>query len=78
MSALARYFHMRGKKVSGYDRVRSIVTQGLENEGMTLFYKLDKQHVAGQDLMIYTPAISKSCEEYVAAEAAGIPILKRS
>ncbi|MEO0471208.1 MAG: UDP-N-acetylmuramate--L-alanine ligase, partial [Bacteroidota bacterium] len=78
MSALARYFHMRGKKISGYDRVRSIVARGLEDEGMTLFYKLDKQHVAGQDLLIYTPAISQSCEEYVAAEALGIPILKRS
>jgi UDP-N-acetylmuramate--alanine ligase len=78
MSALAHYFHQEGKVVSGYDRVSSVVTERLENEGMKVFYVLDKSHVEGQDVMIYTPAISRDCVEYVAAEAAGIPILKRS
>ncbi|MFK7922551.1 MAG: UDP-N-acetylmuramate--L-alanine ligase, partial [Bacteroidia bacterium] len=78
MSALAHYFHREGKKVLGYDRSQSIVTKGLEDEGMTLFYILDPTHIQGADMMIYTPAISQDNVEYQAALEAGIPILKRS
>lgn len=78
MSALAHYFHREGKKVLGYDRSQSIVTKGLEDEGMTLFYILDPTHIQGVDMMIYTPAISQDNVEYQAALEAGIPILKRS
>ena len=34
MSALARYFHLKGVRVSGYDRTKSVVTEGLEEAGM--------------------------------------------
>lgn len=78
MSALARYFHLTGREVKGYDRVESVVTKGLEEMGMEIFYMLNADHVAGADLMVYTPAISKDCVEYVEAERLGIPILKRS
>ncbi|MEL6652562.1 MAG: UDP-N-acetylmuramate--L-alanine ligase [Bacteroidota bacterium] len=78
MSALARYFHREGKNVLGYDRTSSIVTEGLEDEGMTIFYVLDPSHIQEADLMVYTPAISQDNVEYQAALRAGIPILKRS
>ncbi|MEM7370272.1 MAG: UDP-N-acetylmuramate--L-alanine ligase [Bacteroidota bacterium] len=78
MSALARYFHLTGREVKGYDRVESMVSKGLEEMGMEIFYMLNADHVAGADLMVYTPAISKECVEYVAAERLGIPIMKRS
>ena len=78
MSALARYFHLKGVRVSGYDRTKSVVTEGLEEAGMEIFYVMDKAHVQDKDLMVYTPAIAKSSEEYQAAEEKGIPIYKRS
>ncbi|MDX2250225.1 MAG: UDP-N-acetylmuramate--L-alanine ligase [Bacteroidia bacterium] len=78
MSALAHYFHLKGKTVSGYDRSKSIVTDQLESEGMQIFYTMDADHLRGQDMMIYTPAISRESVEYTAAIRAGIPTLKRS
>lgn len=78
MSALARYFHLIGKKVTGYDRAASIVTKALEEEGIEIFYNLDTTHISSQDMMVYTPAISRENIEYQMAEKAGIPILKRS
>ncbi|MEM6802061.1 MAG: UDP-N-acetylmuramate--L-alanine ligase [Bacteroidota bacterium] len=78
MSALARYFHLKGVRVSGYDRNKSVVTEGLEKAGMEIFYVMDKAHVQDKDLMVYTPAIAKSSEEYQAAVEQGIPIYKRS
>lgn len=78
MSALARYFHLMGKQVQGYDRVASVVSRGLEAEGIKVFYNLDPNHIAHQDMVVYTPAISRDNAEYQAALQAGIPLLKRS
>ena len=78
MSALATFFHSGGKKVSGYDRTSSIVSQNLEKAGIEIFHTLDASHIAGVDMMIYTPAIKADNLEYQAALALGIPILKRS
>ena len=38
MSALARYFHRRGDKVSGYDRTPSPLTEELQSEGIDVHY----------------------------------------
>ena len=38
MSALARYFHRRGDKVSGYDRTPSPLTEELAAEGIEVHY----------------------------------------
>ena len=78
MSALARYFHLTGKRVAGYDSVSSVVSRALEKEGIEVFDHLDAAHISGIDMMIYTPAISRENIEYVAAVRANIPILKRS
>ncbi|RMG63230.1 MAG: UDP-N-acetylmuramate--L-alanine ligase, partial [Bacteroidetes bacterium] len=78
MSALARYCQRVGKAVCGYDRTASVVTEALEAEGMEVHYDMDPAQLEGVDLMIYTPAISRDSLLYQAAEAQGIPILKRS
>ncbi len=78
MSAIARYCALRGKKVKGYDRTESVVTKGLENEGIEIFYTLDSTHIIGHDLVIFTPAISRDNEEYSAALSNGVPLIKRS
>lgn len=65
MSALARYFHSKGKNVAGYDRVSSFITQELENEGMKVTFDDDQgavgqtigQHSKDETLIIVTPAI---------------------
>ncbi len=78
MSAIARYCARAGKQVKGYDRTASVVTEGLEQEGIEVFHTLDTKHIAGQDLVIYTPAISRENIEYNAAVAGGLPMVKRS
>lgn len=62
MSNLARYFHASGKKVLGYDKTHTKLTDALENEGISIIFEdivdskitdLDK----ATTLVIYTPAI---------------------
>lgn len=58
MSALARYFNSQGKKVSGYDKTPSPLTNQLKKEGIEITFDdsietLDK----AADLVVYTPAI---------------------
>ena len=36
MSALARYFNLQGKEVSGYDRTKTVLTQSLSEEGISV------------------------------------------
>ena len=66
MSALARYFNAKGKKVFGYDRQRSDLCFQLEKEGINITYSADEQCLPEvlvnsnikEILVIYTPAIN--------------------
>ncbi len=65
MSALARYFNLHGKLISGYDKTRTALTDELEKEGIKITFEdsletLDKE--AG--LIIFTPAIPKDHQQY--------------
>lgn len=63
MSALAKYFRQKSKKVAGYDRTPSSITRDLECRGISIHYEdsvaeipetfLDKNNT----IVIYTPAI---------------------
>ncbi len=62
MSALARYFHASGKKVLGYDKTNTKLTQALMNEGIDIVFEdaVDEKITLLQKentLVIYTPAI---------------------
>jgi len=62
MSALARYFHASGKKVLGYDKTNTKLTQTLMNEGIDIVFedRIDDKITSLQKentLVIYTPAI---------------------
>lgn len=61
MSALARYFHALGKKVSGYDRAETALTRQLEAEGIDVCYQ-DELSLAPKkaELIVYTPAIRET------------------
>lgn len=78
MSALASYFHRKGVKVSGYDKVNSVVTDALEKEGIEIFYHADVHHVSNKDLVIYTPAIPTDHAELLEVRQNGTPLYKRA
>lgn len=63
MSALARFFKFNGKRVAGYDKVETQLTQMLTHEGMAIHYQDMGSAIAplfqnpDTTLVIYTPAI---------------------
>ena len=63
MSALARYFLHEGRRVAGYDRTRSHLTEELEAEGAAVHYEDDMRLIPGEFLdpketmVVYTPAV---------------------
>ena len=79
MSALARFFHRRGDKVSGYDRTPSPLTADLESEGIAVHYD-DRPDLLPEaiDLAIYTPAVPDDLGELVELRRRGVRIEKRS
>ncbi len=86
MSALARYFLSQGIHVSGYDRNPSEITNALTELGADIHFE-DSIHQIPADflntskdelLVIYTPAIPKSHNEYSYFLANGYPMLKRA
>ncbi|MGN6438128.1 MAG: UDP-N-acetylmuramate--L-alanine ligase [Agriterribacter sp.] len=79
MSALARYFNSLGKKVSGYDKTETELTQKLVSEGIAIHYE-DNVALAPKhpDIVVYTPAIPKDHTELAYYKAKSFDILKRS
>lgn len=79
MSALARYFHSRGTRVSGYDKTPSSLTKELEQEGMKIHYE-DNVDLIPKDaeLIVYTPAVPKEHKELVYYQQNGYKVVKRS
>lgn len=62
MSNLARYFHASGKKVLGYDKTHTKLTDALESEGIDIVFEdsIDariKELKPENTLVIFTPAI---------------------
>lgn len=79
MSAIARYLHQKGDKVSGYDLTRSPLTMELEQEGMAVFYDDDPSVMPqDSDCYVYTPAVPTSTAVFQWAEKSGKPMKKRS
>ena len=84
MSALARFFNKMGKKVAGYDRVSTPLTQALEKEGISIHYTDDVKAIDSiylspkETLVVYTPAIPKEHTEWNYFKTEGFRILKRA
>ncbi len=65
MSALARYFNLHGKTVSGYDKTRTGLTDELEREGIVITFEDSIETLDPKaDMVIYTPAIPKDHLQY--------------
>jgi UDP-N-acetylmuramate--alanine ligase len=79
MSAIARYFVAQGKKVSGYDKTQTVLTDHLAQEGMNIHYEDELSLIPEDiDLIIYTPAIPKDHKGYNFLLNSGIVMMKRS
>ena len=81
MSAIARYYNVKGFKVSGYDKTPSPLTRALEEEGIDVHYTDDISYVPADiedTLVVYTPAIPKDMGELVYVQEKGYRVIKRS
>jgi len=79
MSALARYFHSQGKRVSGYDKTESDLTRELVQEGIEVHYEEDLNVIPKDaELVVYTPAVPKDHKELLFYQENGYTVLKRS
>ena len=78
MNSLAHISHLRGFRVSGYDRTPSPLTAHLEKMGITVHYENDPAHVADADMLVYTVAIPATLPEYAEAQRRGIPVVSRA
>ena len=79
MSALARYFHSKGAKVSGYDKTPSSLTKELEEAGMSIHYEENLDLIPRDaEMVVYTPAVPKEHSELVYYQENGYKVVKRS
>jgi len=84
MSALARYFRMKGLTVAGYDKTPSPLTDSLEKEGINVHFEdfgpsipeafRNKENT----LVVYTPAIPKNLGELMHFQHHGFDLMKRA
>lgn len=81
MSAIARYYNVKGFAVSGYDKTPSPLTHALESEGISIHYTDDISFIpedVEDTLVVYTPAIPKDMGELVHVQQKGYRVIKRS
>ena len=84
MSALVRYFLSKGKKVGGYDRTPSELTEKLIEEGAQIHYEESIELIAPDfldaesTLIVFTPAIPDNHAELQYFRSHGFTIQKRA
>jgi UDP-N-acetylmuramate--alanine ligase len=79
MSALARYYHSKGVKVSGYDKTPSSLTGELEKSGINIHYEENVDLISKDaELVVYTPAVPKDHKELIYYQQHGYKVIKRS
>jgi|AGTN01.3.fsa_nt_gi UDP-N-acetylmuramate--alanine ligase len=84
MSNLARYFLSKGKRVGGYDRTQTVLTELLRKEGAFVHYEDDADGIPQEftdpkkTLVVYTPAVPASHGELVYFIEKGFTLMKRS
>ncbi|MBP3518088.1 MAG: UDP-N-acetylmuramate--L-alanine ligase [Parabacteroides sp.] len=84
MSALIRYFLSKGKKVAGYDKTPSGLTEQLNREGAAIHYE-DNIGLIPADctdpattLVVYTPAVPETHSELCYFREKGFEVMKRA
>ncbi|GAB4554287.1 MAG: UDP-N-acetylmuramate--L-alanine ligase [Anaerolineae bacterium] len=77
MSAIARVLHGRGLRVTGSDRSDSATLHDLAALGMTVFPQHAADQLGAPDVVVISSAVPNDNPEVMAAQARGVPILKR-
>lgn len=84
MAALERYFLSKGRKVAGYDRTPSELTDALEKEGVEITFTDDVATIPdafrdpADTLVVYTPAIHDDNRILSWFRANGFEVVKRA
>lgn len=78
MSAIARVLIGRGYRVSGSDMQANAQTAALAAEGVRISIGHDSAHIEGADILVISSAVPESNVEWAAAQARGLPVLKRA
>jgi UDP-N-acetylmuramate--alanine ligase len=84
MSNLIRYFLSEGKKVAGYDKVETTLTQQLNAEGASIHYQEDVTQIPAafrnrdRTVVVYTPAVPSDNVELAFFRANGFQLMKRA
>lgn len=78
LSAIAGLLQERGYRVSGSDRRPNAATDELAARGVTVFRGHAAENVWGADLVLISSAVPEDNPEVLAAQAAGIPVVKRA
>lgn len=84
MSALIRYFLSNGKRVGGYDKTPSALTEELIKEGAEIHYEDDvtlihEEYKSPENtLVVYTPAIPETHTELSYFRTHGFEVMKRA
>ncbi|MEY2930282.1 MAG: hypothetical protein RL033_1031 [Pseudomonadota bacterium] len=77
MSGLAEILRAMGFEVSGSDLKEGDNTARLKRLGVQIRVGHEAAHIQGADVVVYSSAVARDNPEYLAAEAAGIPIIPR-
>lgn len=84
MSAIARYYQANGFDVAGFDRVKTKLSEDLENEGIAVSYEEHESSIPGKftdnikTLVIITPAVPEDHPQLVYFRNNGFQIMKRA
>ena len=77
ISAIARFLHEKGHKISGSDIKESKTTLELQNEGIEVITPHCKEAIKDQDFVVYSAAIKEDNIELVEARRKGIKCFSR-
>ena len=79
MSAIARFFHSKGVKVSGYDKTANCINKRIGSKGIAVHYEENIELIPKDaQLVVYTPAVPKDHKELVYYQQHGYKVVKRS
>jgi UDP-N-acetylmuramate--alanine ligase len=84
MSALARYFALKGRVVAGYDRTPSAITSQLAEMGIGIHFTDDVELIPSEfrnpatTMVVYTPAVPETLAELAYFRKGGFQLLKRA
>ena len=78
MSGIAQLLLKSGFRVSGSDLKENIITRQLESLGAKIFLGHQAQNISGQDVVVYSSAITENNPELRQAKILGLVLIKRA